>query len=119
MNLVRHFPSLSEQGQTCRRALTCGHATGPLAADETVRFSRALEDLEIYLEQPCYSYEECPVGSPSNSRHPVKLDELEFLGRCATGLADTPWDANGPENQSGWRSLRHRVIRDVVRRCRQ
>jgi L-alanine-DL-glutamate epimerase-like enolase superfamily enzyme len=81
--------------------------------DEAVRFSRALEDLEIYLEQPCYSYEEC-LSVRRRIRHPVKLDEsLNCLADVQRALRDDAMDAMALKISRVGGLSPSRVIRDV------
>lgn len=42
--------------------------------DQALRFSQAIEGVDLYLEQPCHGYEEC-LSVRRRVRHPVKLDE--------------------------------------------
>ena len=46
---------------------------------DAVRVVRALRDIDVVIEQPCLSYEEC-LQVRSRCDHPMKLDE------CVTGL---------------------------------
>ncbi|MBQ0746117.1 MAG: mandelate racemase [Marinobacter sp.] len=81
--------------------------------DEAVRFSRALEDLEIYLEQPCYSYEEC-LSVRRRIRHPVKLDEsLNSLADVQRALRDDAMDAMALKVSRVGGLTPSRIIRDV------
>ncbi len=57
---------------------------------EAVRVVRAVSDLDVYIEQPCLSYEEC-LAVRRNTNHPFVLDEnidsVEFLLRAKADLA--------------------------------
>lgn len=57
---------------------------------EAIRVARALQDVDVYIEQPCLSYEECLSVRRATS-HPFVLDEsvdsLEMLLRARTDLA--------------------------------
>ncbi len=57
---------------------------------EAIRVVRALRDVDVYIEQPCLSYEECLAVRRATS-HPFVLDEsvdsLEMLLRARADLA--------------------------------
>ncbi|RLS58203.1 MAG: mandelate racemase/muconate lactonizing enzyme family protein [Planctomycetota bacterium] len=57
---------------------------------EAVRVVRAVRDLDVYIEQPCLSYEEC-LAVRRQTDHPFVLDEnvdsLEMLLRAKADLA--------------------------------
>ena len=57
---------------------------------EAVRVVRAVRDLDVYIEQPCLSYEEC-LAVRRQTDHPFVLDEnidsLEMLLRARADLA--------------------------------
>lgn len=57
---------------------------------EAMRVVRAVRDLDVYIEQPCRTYEEC-LAVRRNTDHPFVLDEnidsLEMLMRAANDLA--------------------------------
>lgn len=57
---------------------------------EAVRVVRAVRDLDVYIEQPCLTYEEC-LAVRRNTNHPFVLDEnvdgLEMLLRAKADLA--------------------------------
>jgi L-alanine-DL-glutamate epimerase-like enolase superfamily enzyme len=57
---------------------------------EAMRVVRAVRDLDVYIEQPCLSYEEC-LAVRRNSDHPFVLDEnvdnLDLLLRARADLA--------------------------------
>jgi L-alanine-DL-glutamate epimerase-like enolase superfamily enzyme len=57
---------------------------------EAVRVTRAVRDLDVYIEQPCLTYEEC-LAVRRLTDHPFVLDEnidsLEMLLRAKTDLA--------------------------------
>ncbi len=74
------------------------HATDRLIADantgwaqhEAMRVVRAIHDLDVYIEQPCLTYEEC-LSVRRSCTHPFVLDEnidsLETLLRAKADLA--------------------------------
>lgn len=57
---------------------------------EAMRVVRAVKDLDVYIEQPCLTYEEC-LAVRRNTDHPFVLDEnidgLEHLLRAKSDLA--------------------------------
>ncbi len=57
---------------------------------EAMRVVRGVHDLDVYIEQPCTSYEEC-LAVRRNTNHPFVLDEnidsLEMLLRAKADLA--------------------------------
>lgn len=57
---------------------------------EAIRVVRAVRDLDVYIEQPCLSYEEC-LAVRRKTDHPFVLDEnidcLEMLLRAKSDLA--------------------------------
>ena len=57
---------------------------------EAMRVVRAVRDLDVYIEQPCLTYEEC-LAVRRNTDHPFVLDEnidgLEMLLRAKADLA--------------------------------
>ncbi|QDV24870.1 cis-3-hydroxy-L-proline dehydratase [Aureliella helgolandensis] len=81
-----------------RAARSVLKATDRLVADantgwtqhEAMRVVRAVQDLDVYIEQPCLSYEEC-LAVRRNTTHPFVLDEnidcLDMLLRAKADLA--------------------------------
>lgn len=57
---------------------------------EAMRVVRAVHDLDVYIEQPCLTYEEC-LAVRRNTNHPFVLDEniesLDVLTRAKADLA--------------------------------
>jgi L-alanine-DL-glutamate epimerase-like enolase superfamily enzyme len=57
---------------------------------EAIRVVRAVHDLDVYIEQPCTTYEEC-LAVRRNTNHPFVLDEnidsLDMLLRAKADLA--------------------------------
>ncbi|QSP94782.1 mandelate racemase [Marinobacter salinisoli] len=81
--------------------------------DQALRFSTALEDIDILLEQPCAGYEEC-LSVRRRARHPVKLDEsLNSLADVQRALRDDAMDAMALKVSKFGGLTRSRVIRDV------
>ena len=81
-----------------RAVSTLLHAGDRLVADantgwtqhEALRVVRAVRDVDVYIEQPCLSYEEC-LAVRRHTDHPFVLDEnvdsLEMLLRARSDLA--------------------------------
>ncbi|MDP1562726.1 MAG: mandelate racemase/muconate lactonizing enzyme family protein [Pirellulaceae bacterium] len=81
-----------------RQARACLRPSDRLVADantgwtqhEAVRVVRAVRDLDVYIEQPCLTYEEC-LAVRRQTDHPFVLDEnvdgLEMLLRAKADLA--------------------------------
>lgn len=57
---------------------------------EAIRVVRAVRDLDVYIEQPCLTYEEC-LAVRRNTDHPFVLDEnidsIQMLMRAKSDLA--------------------------------
>ena len=57
---------------------------------EAMRVVRAVKNVDVYIEQPCLTYEEC-LSVRRHTDHPFVLDEnidnLEMLLRCKADLA--------------------------------
>lgn len=59
---------------------------------EAMRVVRAVRDVDVYIEQPCYSYEEC-LGIRRKTDHPFVLDEvIDGLDMLVRGHADGAMD---------------------------
>ena len=59
---------------------------------EAMRVVRAVEDVDVYIEQPCLTYEEC-LAVRRNCRHPFVLDEnIDDLAMLLRGKADLAMD---------------------------
>lgn len=90
-----------------------GDINGAWRRDQAVRFSRALSDLDLLLEQPCASYEEC-LSFRRRSHHPVKLDEsLTSLSDVQRALHDDAMDAMALKVSKFGGLTPSRVIRDL------
>jgi L-alanine-DL-glutamate epimerase-like enolase superfamily enzyme len=60
---------------------------------EAVRVARAVRDLDVYIEQPCLSYEEC-LAVRRQTDHPFILDEnIDSLDMLLRAKADLAMDA--------------------------
>jgi cis-L-3-hydroxyproline dehydratase len=65
--------------------------TGWLMHD-AMRVVRAVQDIDVYIEQPCLSYEEC-LSIRQHTNHPFVLDEvIDSLGMLLRGHADRAMD---------------------------
>ncbi|BES70205.1 mandelate racemase/muconate lactonizing enzyme family protein [Marinobacter nanhaiticus D15-8W] len=90
-----------------------GDINGAWRRDEVLRFSHALADIDMILEQPCASYDEC-LSVRRRIQHPVKLDEsLNSLGEVQRALRDDAMDAMSLKVSKFGGLTRARVIRDV------
>jgi len=59
---------------------------------EAARVVRGVEDIDVYIEQPCFSYEEC-LSIRRNTNHPFVLDEsIQNLRSLLRGNADLAMD---------------------------
>ena len=59
---------------------------------EAMRVVRALKDIDVYIEQPCLTYEEC-LAVRRNADHPFVLDEsIDSLDMLLRGKADLAMD---------------------------
>lgn len=60
---------------------------------EAQRVVRAVRDVDVYIEQPCLSYEECLIVR-RHTDHPFVLDEvMDGIGPLLRGAADGAMDA--------------------------
>ena len=90
-----------------------GDVNGAWRRDQAARFSRSLADLDLILEQPCASYEEC-LSFRQRSHHPVKLDEsLTSLADVQRALCDDAMDAMALKVSKFGGLTPSRVIRDL------
>jgi len=59
---------------------------------EAMRVVRAVRDVDVYIEQPCLTYEEC-LAVRRNTSHPFVLDEnIDCLDMLVRGKADLAMD---------------------------
>ena len=62
-------------------------------AHEALRVIRAVNDIDVYIEQPCQSYEEC-LSVRQKTTHPFILDEsVKNIGVLVRGYHDKAMDA--------------------------
>ena len=107
-DLVRTLMDRREPGE-----IWVGDVNGAWRRDEAVRFSRSVEGLDLYLEQPCPSYEEC-LSVRAQVRHPVKLDEsLTSVADVQRALRDDAMDAMSLKVSKFGGLTQSRVIRDL------
>ncbi len=60
---------------------------------EAARVVRAVEDIDVYIEQPCLTYEECLSLRRNNCTHPFVLDEcIDGLDTLIRGKNDLAMD---------------------------
>jgi L-alanine-DL-glutamate epimerase-like enolase superfamily enzyme len=80
---------------------------------EALRVVRGVRDVDVYLEQPCASYEEC-LTVRRHTDHPFVLDEsMDDLGMVLRGHADRAMDVINLKVSKVGGLTRARVIRDV------
>ena len=59
---------------------------------EAMRVARAVDELDVYIEQPCLSYEEC-LSVRRHTNHPFVLDEVvDSIDVLVRGKADQAMD---------------------------
>ncbi|AOY89494.1 mandelate racemase [Marinobacter salinus] len=108
IELVRTLSKLKQPDE-----LWIGDINAAWRRDQVMRFSRAVEDLDLYLEQPCRSYEEC-LSVRRRSRHPFKLDEsLNSLADVQRAVRDDAMDAIALKVSKFGGLTPSRIIRDV------
>jgi cis-L-3-hydroxyproline dehydratase len=108
IELVRTLNKLKQPDE-----LWIGDINGAWRRDQALRFSRAVEDVDLYLEQPCRGYEECQ-SVRQRARHPVKLDEsLNSLADLQRALRDDAMDAIALKVSKFGGLTPSRIIRDV------
>ena len=80
---------------------------------EAVRVVSAVNDMALYIEQPCESYEECRVVR-DHATHPMILDEcMDSLQAVLRGHADRAMDAINLKISRMGGLTRSRLIRDL------
>ncbi|MEP6420018.1 MAG: enolase C-terminal domain-like protein, partial [Marinobacter sp.] len=88
IDLIRRLRKLKQPDE-----LWVGDINGAWRRDQALRFSKAIEDVDIYLEQPCRSYDEC-LSVRRRAKHVIKLDEaFNTLSEVQRGLRDDAMDA--------------------------
>ena len=81
---------------------------------EAIRVVKAIRDVDIYIEQPCLSYEEC-LAVRQHTDHPIILDEcMEDLRALMRGCQDRAMDVvNLKVNRVGGLT-KARLFRDLA-----
>jgi cis-L-3-hydroxyproline dehydratase len=80
---------------------------------EAVRICQALRDVDVYIEQPCLSYEECLAVRRQCSR-PFVLDEvIDSIGVVVRGVADQAMDVVNLKISKVGGLTKAREIRDL------
>jgi cis-L-3-hydroxyproline dehydratase len=88
-------------------------ANGGWTMAQAARIMRAIDDLDIYIEQPCRSYEEC-VAIRRRFDLPFVLDEsIDSLAALERGLSDRAMDCINIKLSKLGGLTRSRVVRDV------
>ena len=91
---------IREVSQLLDRLAGASHQSYRLVADantgwlqhEAMRVVRAVRDLDVYIEQPCRTYEEC-LAVRRNTDHPFVLDEnIDSLSALLRGHSDGAMD---------------------------
>jgi L-alanine-DL-glutamate epimerase-like enolase superfamily enzyme len=88
-------------------------ANGGWLPHEAARVVRAVKNLDVVIEQPCASYEEC-LTIRRRTDHPFVLDEsIDSLGALMRAIQDGAMDAINLKLSKFGGLTRGRVIRDV------
>jgi L-alanine-DL-glutamate epimerase-like enolase superfamily enzyme len=87
---IRRIQAVAEQIQPGEK-LVADANTG-WVQHEAVRVVRAVSDIDVYIEQPCESYEEC-LAVKRRTSHPFVMDEnIDSLAMLLRGHADAAMD---------------------------
>lgn len=80
---------------------------------EALRVVRAVRDLDVYIEQPCLTYEEC-LSVRRRTDHPFVLDEsVDGIGMLTRGHADGAMDVVNIKISKFGGLTRARLARDL------
>lgn len=80
---------------------------------EAVRVAHAVRDVDVYIEQPCMSYEEC-LAVRRHTDRPFVLDEvIDDLGMVLRGVADQAMDVINLKISKVGGLTKARQIRDL------
>ena len=80
---------------------------------EAIRVCQALRDVDVYIEQPCASYEEC-LAVRRQCRRPFVLDEvIDSIGVVVRGIADQAMDVINLKISKVGGLTKARQIRDL------
>jgi len=105
---IRAVAAVLQQGET----LVADANTGWLAPD-ALRVANAVSDLDVYIEQPCLSYEKC-LSVRRNIRLPFILDEnIDGLEMLLRAHADRAMDAINLKISKVGGITKARQIRDL------
>jgi len=108
IELVRALSEIKQPDE-----LWIGDINAAWRRDQALRFSRGVEDIDIYLEQPCRDYDEC-LSLRRRTRHPIKLDEgLNTLADVQRALSDDAMDAIALKVSKFGGLTTSRIVRDV------
>lgn len=81
---------------------------------EAIRVCRAVRDLDVYIEQPCATYEEC-LAVRRATDHPFVLDEvIDGIGMLLRGHADLAMDVVNLKIAKFGGMTRLRLARDLA-----
>jgi L-alanine-DL-glutamate epimerase-like enolase superfamily enzyme len=84
-----------------------------LSRHEAVRLVREIRDVDVYVEQPCPTYEACRAVR-RNCDHPFVLDEvMDGVGPIVRGYSEDAMDAVNLKIAKVGGLTRARVIRDL------
>ncbi len=100
-----------------RRRLIADANTGWTACTRRCASSDAVRDIDVYIEQPCRSYEEC-LAVRRHTDHPFVLDEVidsHRHARCA-GTPTARWTSSTSRSRKFGGLTKARQVRDSVRR---
>ena len=84
---------------------------------EAMRVVRAVRDVDVYIEQPCLTYEEC-LAVRRHTDHPFVLDESHRLPRHAAARPRRPGDGRGEHQDQQVRRADARRGRPATCACR-
>lgn len=80
---------------------------------QALRVARAVRDLDVYIEQPCSTYEEC-LAVRRHIDHPFVLDEsVDTLERVVRGWADSAMDVVNLKISKFGGLTKTRAVRDL------
>ncbi len=105
---IRAVSALLERGDV----LIADANTGWLMKDAT-RVVRALRDVDVFIEQPCVTYEEC-LSIRRRTDHPFVLDEtIDGIGPLLRGHADGAMDCVNLKISKLGGLTKARLVRDL------
>jgi len=96
-----------------RRDVLIADANTGWRQHEAVRIARAVRDVDVYIEQPCMSYEEC-LAVRRHTDRPFILDEvIDDLGMVLRGVSDQAMDVINLKISKVGGLTKARQIRDL------